>query len=423
MDKLVDTQHEKGLIGSILLDAIKVLPDLEAANGDVSEWFQDLACRDAYQAIRSLYDRKHPVDVLTVSRDAEGVDIGYLIECCECAPTALNWGYHAEALDDIHRRRQLYLSCQQTQAAALNRDLPIKELVDQHAGDVSKLNIQAASEAIPLKDALKRALDVFEEAIVHKGSLRGVPSGLPTFDRCTRGFKPGQLIVIAARPGQGKTSLAMNMAIHAAQRGLPTGVFSLEMDPEELASRLLCSFARVSIPDIENGLIDQEEQKRLTVACSRLAKAPLYVDDKAGLSISQLAARARRMKHKHDIRVFFVDYLQLLKGSNPKASRYESITEVSNGLKVMARDLATPVVALAQISRATERENREPYLSDLRDSGAIEQDADLVAFLHRPDPDTDISNLIIRKHRSGPEKTIPLVFDRSTTSFTEHELP
>lgn len=420
---ITDITHERGLLGAILLDADMVMPELETRSDSVIDWFVEHQHREVFRAISRLRDERSPVDLLTVSKEAAGqVDMAYLVECTDCAPTAVNWSYHATALEDLAKRRQLIKACRETAASAEDLDQPVAGLVDHHGGEVSRIQTQSATDAVPIKDAIRAALDVFEASVVNRGVTQGVQTGFRRLDKLTRGLKAGQLIVLAARPGCGKTSLAMSIAANAAMAGRSVGVFSLEMATAELAGRMICAVSGVSITDVEAGVINGEDQRSITLSGVRLSKAPLYIDDKGGLSLGQLSARARRMLHRNKVELLIVDYLQLLRGSNLKASRYETVTEISTGLKALARDLGIPIIALAQLSRSIEKEgNREPYLSDLRDSGSIEQDADLVGFLHQPDPESDLVNLHVRKHRSGPTGTIPLVFTKSTTAFRDHE--
>lgn len=280
-----------------------------------------------------------------------------------------------------------------------------------------------------IKSLVLAAMDQLEDAHQNKGKIRGLETGFRVLDRQTGGFKPGQMIVIAARPAVGKTSLAMNIAEHVAiERKLPVGVFSLEMTGAELVYRMACSRARVDSRAAQEGELLEGDFARLSPATGAIAKAPLHICEKSGLTIAQISARARRMHRRFKLKLLVIDYLQLV-SSRLKAGRNEQVTEISNGIKTLAKDLKIPVIVLSQLSRSVEQDDREPRLSDLRESGAIEQDADMVLMLH-PTPEREkdgsvkdpasltvpVSGLLL-KHRGGPTGIIKLVFLKSLTRF------
>jgi replicative DNA helicase len=285
-----------------------------------------------------------------------------------------------------------------------------------------------------MKDLVHSAIDVIQSFHERAGGLTGISSGFVDLDKMTSGLHAGEMVVIAARPSMGKTSLAMNIAEHVAiEQKLPVGVFSLEMTADSLVQRMLCSLARVNGKAVRDGFMSEGDFRKLTTAASKLSKAPLYVDDTSGLSILQLRARARRMWQQHGIKLFVIDYLQLLNSTSRKASdnRQQEVSEISGGIKGLAKELSLPIVVLCQLNREFEKEkNRKPRLSDLRESGAIEQDADLVGLLYKPQVEEDEEeaqpegagggipvNLLIAKQRNGPTGDINLTFLKSYTRY------
>jgi len=280
-----------------------------------------------------------------------------------------------------------------------------------------------------MKDLVHRAINTIEDFHKRQGMLTGLGTGFPDFDKMTSGLHEGEMIVIAARPSMGKTSLAMNVAEHVAlDLRLPVGVFSLEMTADSLVLRMLCSRARVNLRSIRDGFLAERDFPKLTGAAGKMANAPLFIDDSSGLSILQLRAKARRMYQQYGIKLFVIDYLQLLHSTARRAeNRQQEIADISSGIKALAKELKVPVIVLSQLNRELEKDkNRKPRLSDLRESGAIEQDADLVALLYKPSSDDEDApaeqeaapvNLLIAKQRNGPTGDVNLTFLKSYTRF------
>jgi replicative DNA helicase len=285
-----------------------------------------------------------------------------------------------------------------------------------------------------IKDLVHKAINTIEDYHTRAGALTGLGTGFPDLDKMTSGMHGGEMIVIAARPSMGKTSLAMNIAEAVAiDQKQPVGVFSLEMTAESLVLRMLCSRSRVNLRNIRDGFLAERDFPKLTGAAGKLANAPLFIDDSAGLSILQLRAKARRMYQQHGIKLFVIDYLQLLNASSQKIeNRQQEIAQISNGIKALAKELDVPVIVLAQLNRELEKDkNRKPRLSDLRESGAIEQDADLVGLLYKPDAEKaededgggqqDVEavpvNLLIAKQRNGPTGDVCMTFLKSYTRY------
>jgi replicative DNA helicase len=295
---------------------------------------------------------------------------------------------------------------------------------------ISESRVQGQSNTI--KDLVKKAINTIEDFHQRQGMLTGVGTGFTDLDKMTSGLHGGEMIVIAARPSMGKTSLAMNVAEHVSiDLKLPVGVFSLEMTSESLVLRMLCSRSRVNLRNVREGFLAERDFPKLTGAAGKLANAPLFIDDSSGLSILQFRAKARRMHQQYGIKLFVVDYLQLLHSTARRAeNRQQEIADISNGIKSLAKELNVPVIVLSQLNRELEREkNRKPRLSDLRESGAIEQDADVVGLLYKPSSDDEEGaqtaaedeavpvNLLIAKQRNGPTGDVNLTFLKPYTRF------
>ncbi|HVU08721.1 MAG TPA: replicative DNA helicase, partial [Verrucomicrobiae bacterium] len=305
--------------------------------------------------------------------------------------------------------------------------------LDEVERDVLRISeSRAQSSVLTTKDLVNRAIGTIENFFSRKGTLTGLSTGFADFDKMTDGLHGGEMVVIAARPSMGKTSLAMNIVEHVAlEEKLPVAVFSLEMSAESLVLRMMCSLARVNLRSIRDGFMSESDFPKLTTAAGKLANAKLFIDDTAGLSILQLRARARRLAQQHDIKLFVVDYLQLLHSTARRSqeNRQQEIADISSGIKALAKELKVPVLVLSQLNRELERDkSRKPRLSDLRESGAIEQDADLVGLLYKPSSGDDEDgaveeadgvpvNLLIAKQRNGPTGDVNLTFLKPYTRF------
>jgi replicative DNA helicase len=309
----------------------------------------------------------------------------------------------------------------------------VEALLDEVERDILRISesrVQGHTNAI--KDLVKKAINTIEDFHKQQGMLTGVGTGFTDFDKMTSGLHAGEMIVIAARPSMGKTSLAMNIAEHVSiEQRLPVGVFSLEMTSESLVLRMLCSRSRVNLRNVRDGFLAERDFPKLTGAAGKLANAPLFIDDSSSLSILQFRAKARRMFQQFGIKLFVVDYLQLLHSTARRAeNRQQEISDISSGIKSLAKELKVPIIVLSQLNRELEREkNRKPRLSDLRESGAIEQDADVVGLLYKPSSEDEEAvtsadeqeaepvNLLIAKQRNGPTGEVELTFLKSYTRF------
>ena len=301
----------------------------------------------------------------------------------------------------------------------------LKDLAEKKIFDVMQKKSQKGYT--PIKDVLVESFAKLEELYNQKQHVTGVPTQFYDLDDKTAGLHGSELILVAARPAMGKTAFALNIATNAALRAnVPVAIFSLEMSKDQLVNRMLCSEAMVDSNKIRTGKIDEEDWVKLATALGPLSEAPIYIDDTPGISIAEIRAKCRRLKLEKNIGLIVIDYLQLIQGSGKKnSSREQEISEISRSLKILAKELDVPVIALSQLSRAAEaRQDHRPMLSDLRESGAIEQDADIVAALHAPDVEVPVGDevpnpiqLIILKHRNGPTKTIDLLFKKKTSTF------
>jgi replicative DNA helicase len=435
-------EAEQGVLGCVLLSPTESLGICLEKLKAGSEVFYDLRHQTLFGEFIAMYDARLPIDLITVQqrlRDLNQLDgvggLAYLSSLMDAVPSAANLAYYLDIVREKHVLRKMLQTCTAVLGRVHEHEGEVDQLLDEVERDI--LKISQERETITnrgMKDLVRGAIAMIEDYHQRAGGLTGISTGFVDLDKMTSGMHEGEMIVLAARPSMGKTSLAMNIAEHiVVNENLPVGVFSLEMTSESLVMRMLCSLARVNGRSIRDGFLAEADMRKLTGAASKMAKAPLYIDDTPGLSILQLRARARRMWQQHGIKVFIIDYLQLLHSSAKKAqdNRQQEIADISNGVKALAKELKCPVIVLSQLNRELEKDkSRKPRLSDLRESGAIEQDADVVALLYKPstDDDEDASterkpqdiipvNLLIAKQRNGPTGDVNLSFHKGLTRF------
>ncbi len=410
--------------------------------------FYDLRHQVVFNALVELYDRQAVIDVVTVGqhlKDRNQLDamggFAYLSTLIDAVPSAASLDYYADIVREKFVLRRMIQTCTSIISRAYQEQSNVDGLLDEVERDilqVSEDRIEPPSRSI--KELVSKAVTTIEDYFHRRGALTGLGTGLPDLDKMTGGLHGGEMIVIAARPSMGKTSLAMNIVEHVTvELRQAVGVFSLEMTAESLIMRMLCSLSRVNLRSIREGFMSERDFPKLITATGKLSNAGLYVDDTAGLSILQLRARARRMWQQFGVKLFVIDYLQLLHSTARRAdqNRQQEISDISSGIKSLAKELNVPVIVLSQLNREVERDkSRKPRLSDLRESGAIEQDADLVGLLYKADPanpkkaaggeDEDEEateadgapvNLLIAKQRNGPTGDVNLTFLRSFTRF------
>jgi replicative DNA helicase len=366
--------------------------------------------------------------------DASG-GTDYLAELLDVVPTAANVEYHCRIVREKSLLRRLIdVGTGIVQTAYEGRD-DVGALLDQAEQQVFEVSYQRGTqEVVRIKELMWQAMERIEAR--HRGddSVRGIPSGFTDLDEMTNGFQGSDLIIVAARPSMGKTSFCLNVAANAALEGnTPTAVFSLEMSRDQLVERLLAAESFVDLHRLRSGKLRDDDYPKMSRAAGLLGTAPIWIDDSPALTMLELRSKARRMKAEHDIGLFIVDYLQLIRGTGRQESRQEEISFISRSLKALARELQTPVMALSQLSRAPEQRggDRRPVLSDLRDSGAIEQDADLVMFIYRAEmyksvidqeegAEEGLAELMLAKHRNGPTGNMKLAFHKQYTRFDNY---
>jgi len=422
---------EQSVLGSLFLsrDAIsKVSRFLQAQD------FYLEGHRLVYEAILNLEEEGRPVDLISVINWLKNKDVlekvggaAYVASLAGLMPTAANVEYHARIVEEKALLRNLIQIATRIAGLGYEGAEDVDRLIDEAEEMLLQLTARRSSSVFSsLQELLLKVLKHIEERYRHKGSLSGVASGFVDLDKLCCGMQPGDLIIVAARPAMGKTSFALNLAHHVALKGrVPVAVFSLEMSREQLVQRLLCAEARVDQQKVRSGYLEEGDWARLTQAAALLSKAPLYIDDSALLSVRQIRAKARRLQlEKGGLGLIVIDYLQLMQGNRRLENRQQEITDISRSLKGLAKDLNVPVVALAQLSRQVEnRLEKRPILSDLRESGSLEQDADVVMFIYRDEyyrPDTEdkgIAEIIVAKQRNGPNGVVKLAFLKEFTSF------
>ncbi|CAI8269200.1 MAG: Replicative DNA helicase [Opitutia bacterium UBA7350] len=437
-------EAEEGLLAACLIDGGReVLTDCIEAKIQ-PEFFYKETHKHLFYALLKLYEIGNPIDEILLyeflkkeelDEAVGGIAAIYAIQ--DRIETAAHARYFAKIVQEKYLLRRLIRTSREAIEACYLQQEDISTFIEKIEEDIHLIsNDRIAEGAVPIREPLNKAVNNIQALLNGRDDLEGVMSGFRDLDGMTYGFHPGQMIVLAARPSVGKTSLAMNFAEHAV---IPDGghkpsgvlVFSLEMTSADLAMRLICSRARVDFKRIRDRVASAQDQREIFQASKELETVPIWIDDASSSSILDLRAKARRIDTKHNLGLVVIDYLQLIRGTDPRTPREQQIAEISRGIKGMAKELNVPVVVLSQLNRESERENRDPRLSDLRESGSIEQDADVVMILHRPkkrDDDDGVQEegtagdverikLIIAKQRNGPIGEVDLTFMRRYTRF------
>ena len=424
----IDT--EKALLGSLMLR-----PEGMYDVGDMvtRESFYVDKHRMLFDAMLEIHTRHEPIDLLSVStrlKERGKFDsIGggsYLAELVDMVPSSTNAKHYAEIIQRKYILRSLIEAAEHISELGYNEVEQIENVLDEAEKKIySVTNSSVSKKFVYLKDTLEEAWERLDKMHREGGELRGVPSGFPALDTLLFGFQKSDLIILAARPSMGKTTLALDIARQAAtQHNIPVGIFSLEMSTQQLVDRMLSAEARVNAWKLRTGKLSLDEDfDKLRGSLDRLSKAPIFIDDQSGNTIMKMRSAARKLKSEHGLGLIIVDYLQLMHTAKSHDSMVNQVTEISHSLKELAKDLDVPVIALSQLSRAVEARGGKPKLSDLRDSGSIEQDADIVMFIHREDKmdknadKTNIAEILIEKHRNGPVGSINLYFDEEKSTF------
>jgi replicative DNA helicase len=432
-------EAEQSVLGAILIDRETII---EIAEFLRPEDFYRQAHANIYRAMLELFERREPVDLITVAESLERSDnlehIGgrsYLSTLSNQTPTAVHAVQYARIVERKAVLRNLIGAAGKIAGIGYEDPAEIQEAIDRAESELFTVsNRRITTGFAQLKDLLHSAYDRLDYLHAHRGELSGISTGFLDLDQLTTGFQKSDLIVLAARPSVGKTSFALNIAEHAAVREKKTvGLFSLEMSKEQLVLRLLSSVATIDSKRLRSGFLEEMDFARIAPAMNDLSEASLYIDDTPNITAMELRTKARRLQAESGLDLVIVDYLQLMQATtnNRDSNRVQEVSEISRGLKALARELSVPVIALSQLSRQPEmRESKEPRLSDLRESGAIEQDADLVLFLYREkerapgddtgDLDGEVINLKLAKHRNGPTGDIQLWFRKSQTRFQSY---
>jgi replicative DNA helicase len=426
------TEAERAVLGGILLDPEAATRAIEVV---LPEAFYHPAHARIYRAMIALFSKHEPIDVMTLSEemrksgDLESAGgISFLAELVDSVPSAANIEHYAKIVLDKYILRQLIGASTNISRECYRAEHDAGTILDEAEQKIFRVSESRVSQGFAhIKDILKERFEEIQRVHESRESVTGLSTGFIDLDKYTAGFHPGDLVIVAGRPSMGKTSFALNIAQHVAlDSKRPVAIFSLEMSKELLVQRLLCSEAQVDAQKVRRGFTSAKDIERLTNAAGLLSEAPVFIDDTPAITTLDIRARARRLKVERDISMIVIDYLQLARTSDRVENRQQEISSISRSMKALAKELKVPVVALSQLSRAVEARggDKRPMLSDLRESGAIEQDADLVLFLYRPefydpgDPEKEgKAELIIGKQRNGPTGTVKLIFEKQYTRF------
>lgn len=419
-----NVEAEQSVLGSLLIDKDAIVKIAESLK---PEHFYREQHAEIFNAIIALYEKRLPADVVTLTDELKSRGkydfvggAGYLTTLVNSVPTSAHVEYYAGLVKDKAIKRQLISASAAITDQAFGDNSVLNDLLDNAERMLFGISQDHLRQNfIPIKDALAESFDRLDELHKKAGGLRGAPTGFGDLDRKLSGLQDSNLIILAARPSLGKTTLSVNIAQHiGTKEKIPVGIFSLEMSKEQLVDLMLASEADVDAWKITTGNLNDDEFDRINTAMGELAEAPIYIDDTPGISLMEMRTKARRLQMEHGLKVLIVDYLQLVKGRNLE-NRVQEVSEISQALKNIARELRIPVLALSQLSRSVEsRQAKVPQLSDLRESGSIEQDADVVMFLYREDPeDHETVKLLVAKHRSGPTGEIELRFKGERRKF------
>lgn len=415
-------EAEQAILGCLLLDPTQI-------DQTHRGWFYDLRHQRLFDVLAGMSDAGQTIDISTVMIELQRLEcmeavggLAFVLTLPDQTPSSANWSYYAETLRDMDTRRGIIAAAAEAMSAAYDTGTAIGSLIDQYEAGALGVRQHEQAEDAPMKDLVRSVLDDMESAHANQGKITGLLTGFPDMDRMLCGMEGGQVIVIAARPSAGKTALALNICENVAvHQETPVGVFSLEMTAKSLSSRLMCSGARVSRRAAKLGRLTERDFANLAKTSLRLHKAPIQICDRSGMTIGQLRAKARRWA-KAGVKIIIIDYLQLLNGDGRHESRRVEVGKISQGLKTLAKEANVPVIVLSQLNRASENEEREPRVSDLRESGDIEQDADTVMLLHRPNPEMSNNEgepikVIVGKNRDGIRGAFNLMFLKQFTRF------
>ena len=428
-------EAEQSVIGAMIIDKSAIAKALEKLNEE--DFYRD-GHKVIFKAIREMFSKDMAVDLVTLLEYLKSTDmlekaggVTYISEVSSSVITTANLEAYIKIVEEKSTLRKLIKSATSIIEESYNKQDKVEAVLDLAQKKIFDLvEKQGSNDYEPLANVLERGFLEIERLFNNKGSITGVGSGIRDLDAKTSGFQKGDMVLIAARPSMGKTTFSLNIAEHAALReGKSVVIFSLEMSKEQLAYKLLCSEANVDMLKLRTGNLDDDDWERIARATGPLSKARIYIDDTAGLSVMEMRSKCRKIKMEHGIDMILIDYLQLMSGSSSSESRQQEVSEISRSIKALAKEMECPVIALSQLSRAPEqRADHRPMLSDLRESGSIEQDADVVMFLYRDEyynketEDKNIGECIIAKQRNGPVGTVKMAWIGAHSKFANLEL-
>lgn len=428
-------EAEQAVLGAIILEGESITKAIDVLS---PEDFYKEPHRKIYTAMLELFDKNEPIDLITLSEHLkdkgvleEAGGISYLSQLATVVPTSANIRYHAKVVREKALLRAIIRSCTEIISKVYEMPEDAEEMVDYAERLIFEISEKRTNANFyQMKDVVKNTFKMIETMYDKKAVITGVPSGFKDLDELTSGFQPGDLIIIGGRPGMGKTAFSLNIAQHVGiEMGEPVAFFSLEMSKEQVAMRLLSSLAMVNSVALRKGFITKKDWEKLTDAAVRLSEAPIYIDDSSQISVLEIRAKARRLKmEKGRLSLIIIDYLQLMRGRTSYDIREQEIAEISRSLKAMAKELKVPVIALSQLNRSVEKtSDRKPTLANLRESGAIEQDADVIIFLYRDEvynkknpANKGKAEVIVAKQRNGPTDTVYLTFLSDYTRFLDY---
>ncbi|HUL29627.1 MAG TPA: replicative DNA helicase [Thermodesulfobacteriota bacterium] len=427
-------EAEQSILGGILIENEAINKVIEILAPD--DFYRD-AHRRIFEALILLSEKDQPADLVTLTNELEKKEqldsvggASYIASLIDAVPTAANIEYYAKIVKEKAVLRKLITASTEIVTRSYAYQDDVESLLDEAEQQIFQISDDRVRTSFhPIRTVVKDSFKTLERLFEKKEAITGIPSGFKELDRLTAGFQPSDLIIVAGRPSMGKTAFCLNIAQYAAvQKKVPVGIFSLEMSKEQLGIRMLCSEANVEGTRLRTGFLNESDWPKLTLAAGNLSDAPIYIDDTGALGALEMRAKTRRLRAEHDLGLVVIDYLQLMKGRARVESRQQEISEISRSLKALAKELNIPVIAVSQLSRKTEeRTGNRPQLSDLRESGAIEQDADVILFIYRdevynrdPDnPNRGKAEVIIGKQRNGPTGKIDLAFLDKYTSFKD----
>ena len=427
-------EAEQAVLGAILLQSEALITVMERVQ---PEDFYNPAHQLIFEAMINLAEEGQPIDIVTLAAKLQAKqqleDIGsvqYLSKLANAVPTAANVDYYAQILEEKSMMRRLIRTATQIASEGYVGEDDVSALLSDAERRILEIsNRKSSSGFIAIKDVLMEVFEKVENLSANQGNTTGIPSGFVDLDKMTAGFQRNDLIIVAARPSVGKTAFALNIAQNVGVRAKETvAIFSLEMSAAQLVQRMICAESNVDATRLRTGNLEDDDWEKLTMSIASLSEAEIYIDDTPGVTVADIRAKCRRLKKEHGLGMILIDYLQLIHGRGKGDNRQQEVSEISRTLKMIARELEVPVIALSQLSRGVEqRQDKRPMMSDLRESGSIEQDADIVAFLYRDDyydkesEKKNIIEIIIAKQRNGPVGTVELVFLKNFNNFVSYD--